>query len=189
MQWFDGGFLMYPGIDATKWELIWVAHHYTNSWATPGDSAWSTPLDKGHACTQNSTMPDRVIFQATQWTYTSTGPWVTDLTGIVNNIKTKWPSVKRIDIMLSTTAPGDMPCPGTPGGETIIPQVAYMAVDMMPAKFPGLVFALPHFEVPKCSDFIGNGTAPQYAPNAAATTGPAVMDVANMFGAFFAMNP
>jgi hypothetical protein len=61
----------------------------------------------------------------------------------------------------------------------------YEALDAMPAKFPGLVFALPHFEVPSCSDFIGNGTAPQYAPNASATTGPAVLDVANMFGAYY----
>jgi hypothetical protein len=191
MQWFNGGFLKYPGIDATRWQLIWVAHHYTDAWGAPGDSAWNTPFDKGHACAQGSTTPDRVAFMATQWSHTTSAQWEKDLTGIVNNIKTKWPGVKRIELMASTSAPGDVPCPAAGGktNETIIPQFAYQALDAMPAKFPGLVFALPHFEVPSCSDFIGNGTAPQYAPSATATTGPAVMDVANMFGAYYAMHP
>jgi hypothetical protein len=187
-QWFNGGFLRYPGIDPTKWELIWVSEHFTNAWATPGDSAWNTPLDGGHACAQNSTTPDRVAFMATQWKYTTAAQWETDLTGIVNNIKTKWPMVKRIELMPSTSTPNDVPCPGN-GSETIIPQFAYQALDAMPAAFPGLVFSTPHFAVPQCSDFIGDGAAPQYAPSSTATTGPAVMDVASVFGAYYAAHP
>jgi hypothetical protein len=190
MQWFDGGFLQHPGIDPAKWELIWVAHHYTDAWGAPGDAAWNTAFDKGHACAQNAKAPDRVSFMATQWSHTTAAQWEADLTGIVDNIKAKWPSVKRIELMASTSAPGDKPCPAAGGknNETIIPQFGYDAIDAMPAKFPGLVFALPHFEV-ACSDFIGDGTAPQYAPNASATTGPAVTDVANIFGAYFAAHP
>jgi hypothetical protein len=189
-QWFNGGFLKHPGIDPTKWQLIWVAHHYTDAWAKPGDSAWNTALDGDHACAQGSKTPDRVIFQATQWSHTTAAAWLTDLTGIVNNIKTKWPGVKRIELMVSTSAPGNMPCPAAGGknNETIIPAIGYEAIDAMPAKFPGLVVALPHFEVP-CRDFIGNGTAPQYAPSPTATTGPAVMEVADIFGAYWAMHP
>ena len=47
--------------------------------------------------------------QATQWAHTTAAQWETDLTGIVNNIKTKWPMVKRIELMASTSAPGNMP--------------------------------------------------------------------------------
>jgi hypothetical protein len=190
MQWFRGGFLDQPGIDAGKWEMIWVAHHYTDAWATPGDSGWNTPLDKGHACTANATAPDRVIFQATQWSHTTAAEWEKDLAGIVENIKKKWPGVKRIELMTSTSAPGNVPCPAAGGknNETIVPAIGYQAIEAMPAKYPGLVFALPHFEVP-CNDFIGNGTAPQYAPSATATTGPAVMDVAKIFGTYFAAHP
>ena len=92
--------------------------------------------------------------------------------------------------MASISAPGNVPCPAANGktNETIIPAFGYQAIDAMPAKFPGLVFALPHFEVP-CQDFIGDGTAPQYAPSATATTGPAVMDVASIFGAYYAAHP
>ena len=189
-QWFNGGFLQHPGIDPARWQLIWMAHHYTDAWGKPGDAAWNTPLDKGHACAQGSMAPDRVIFQATQWSHTTAAQWETDLTGIVENIKKKWPGVKRIELMASTSAPGNMPCPAAGGknNETIVPAIGYQAIDAMPAKFPGLVFALPHFEVP-CKDFIGNGTAPQYAPNADATSGPAVMDVAGIFGAYWATHP
>jgi hypothetical protein len=191
MQWFRGGFLQQPGIDATKFEMIWVAHHYTDAWAKPGDSGWNTALDMGHACASNAMTPDRVAFMATQWSHTTAAQWEADFSGIVANIQKKWPAVKRIELMASTSAPGNKPCPAAGGknNETIVPQIGYDAIDAMPAKFPGLVFALPRFEVPNCSDFIGNGTAPQYAPNATATTGPAVLDVAKMFAAYFAAHP
>jgi hypothetical protein len=188
-QWFNGGFLQHPGIDPAKWQLIWMAHHYTDAWAKPGDSAWNLALDGSHACADGSKSPDRVIFQATQWSHTTAAEWITDLTGIVNNIKTKWPGVKRIELMVSTSAPGNMACPGAPkNNETIIPTIGYEAIEAMPAKFPGLVFALPHFEVP-CKDFIGNGTSPQYKPTATSTDSPEVKEVAGIFGAYFAMHP
>jgi hypothetical protein len=191
MQWFRGGFLQQPGIDAGKFEMIWVAHHYTDAWAKPGDGAWNTALDNGHECASNAMAPDRVAFMATQWSHTTAAQWESDFSGIVTNIQKKWPGVKRIELMASTSAPGNKPCPAAGGkyNETIVPQIGYDAIDAMPAKFPGLVFALPHFEVPNCSDFIGNGTAPQYAPSATATTGPAVTDVAKMFAAYYVAHP
>lgn len=186
-QWFNGGFLMYPGIDATKYQLIMVAHHYSDAWAVPGDSAWDTKPT--NPCAQGSTTPDRVSFMVTQWSEKLESQWVADLTGIVKNIQAKWPMVKRIEIMPSTSAPGDVQCPGTTGTETIIPAAGYAAIDSMPARYPGLVVALPHFEVTKCSDFIGNGSAPQYAPDANATSGPAVMDMVGVFGTYYAAHP
>jgi hypothetical protein len=188
-QWFNGGFLTYPGIDATRWELIMVAHHYTNAWAVPGDSAWNTPVS--HPCAQNSATPDRIAFMATQWTENTAAEWEADFTGIIANILAKWPMVKRIELMPSTSTPGDVPCPGNgaESSETLIPAYGYAAIDAMPAKYPGLVFSTPHFEVPNCSDFINNGGAPQYAPDANATSGPAVTDVVGVFGAYYAAHP
>ena len=188
-QWFNGGFLTYPGIDATRWELIMVAHHYTNVWAMPGYSAWKTPVS--HPCASGSATPDRVLFMATQWTENTAAEWEADFAGIIKNILTLWPMVKRIELMPTTSAPGNQACPGqnATSSETVIPAAGYVALDAMPAKYPGLVFSTPHFEVPKCSDFIGNGSAPQYAPDANATTGPAVMDVANVFGAYYSLHP
>src|SRR5579859_3678839 len=43
-QWFDGGFLAYPGIDPARWEMLFVGHHYVDAWADPKDPAWGTAL-------------------------------------------------------------------------------------------------------------------------------------------------
>jgi hypothetical protein len=131
--------------------------------------------------------PDRVIFVAAQWTETTAAEWEADLTAIVHNIETKYANPKRIELMALTGAPTTMPCPfvGPGTNETIIPPVGYVAIDAMPAMFPGLVFALPHFDVPQCSDFnvVGPNTQPQY-------TGAGAIDVAGkVFGPYYATHP
>jgi hypothetical protein len=128
-----------------------------------------------------------VIFVAAQWTETTAAQWGADLTAIVQNITTRYPKVKRVELMALTGGPPGMPCsftgPGT--NETIIPPVGYVAIDAMPGKFPGLVFALPHFDVPKCSDFVidGSNTMPQY------TAAGAVDVAARVFGPYYAAHP
>jgi hypothetical protein len=191
-QWFDSGFLQ--AVDPGRWECIWIAHHYTDLWANPDDPGWTTPFDPypplagpAHTCARDSTSPDRVIFVAAQWTETTAAQWGADLTAIVQNITTRYPKVKRVELMALTGGPPGMPCsftgPGT--NETIIPPVGYVAIDAMPGKFPGLVFALPHFDVPKCSDFVidGSNTMPQY------TAAGAVDVAARVFGPYYAAHP
>ncbi|MES1208944.1 MAG: hypothetical protein ABUS79_23650, partial [Pseudomonadota bacterium] len=177
-QWFNGGFLTYPGIDATKWEAMVVGHHYIPDWSPPGASLWNSPLDGTQRCAANSTTPDRVIFHATQWSAMAVATWEMHFSGIVKNIQTKWPSVKRIELMLSTVGPNDMSCGGT---EQNIAQNGLTALDGMPALFPNLVYEDPGpgkwWYIPKCSDFISG--APQYTDAGAA-------DVAKMMGEFFA---
>jgi hypothetical protein len=84
------------------------------------------------------------------------------------NIKLKWPSAKRIELMLSTVGPMDMKCPGG-NGEQVIPDTGFMALDAMPAMFPGLVFTNPgpgqKFYVTVCGDFVPGG--PQYTDSGA----------------------
>jgi hypothetical protein len=183
-QWFDGGFLQI--VDGSRWECIWLKSHYANLWAMPNDAAWTTAFDPypgpPHACAQNSMMPERVIYVATGKFATAT-EWETYFTDIVNNIKAKYPSVQRIELMSLTSAPNNMNCPGVTGAtETVIAQVVLDAINAMPAKFPGLVFALPRFDVPQCSDFASNGSAPQY-------TTAGAMDVAKMFGDYYQAHP
>jgi len=109
----------------------------------------------------------------------------------------KWPSAKRIEIMLSTVGPGALPmypmgivpngmgnttCPGG-NGEQAIQAAGFTALDAMPAMFPGEVFIDPgvgkHFQVLNCGDFVPGG--PQY-------TGMGATDMAKMYGDFFAAN-
>jgi hypothetical protein len=127
-----------------------------------------------------------VIFVAAQWSETTAAQWETDLTGVINNINTKFKNPKRIDLMTLTSGPPSAPCTVAAGAvnETIIPPVGYTAIDAMPAKFPGQVFALPEFAVPTCSDFnVTNGsTQPTY------TTAGALDVGVNVFAAYFNSN-
>jgi hypothetical protein len=183
-QFFDGGFLDYPGIDASKWELLWKADHYIDLWANPMDDAWNTPLDQGHACAASGTsgtMPDRVIFVVTRWPPEPESYYTTNLTSIVKIIQGKYPTVKRIDVMTLIRAPGNKGCDGTESEQTI-PLAEDQGVSATAGAFPGLVFSVPAQYVPQCADFV-SATAPQYSPT------PGAGDVAKVYGQYFVTNP
>jgi hypothetical protein len=184
-QWFDGGFLSYPGIDPTHWELIWVAHHYIDSWASPSDAGWTTPLDMGHACAAGSTTPDRVIFIVTYAPpYPPESTYETDTTSIVTDIQTKYPTVRRIEIMTLIRSPENVEtaCSSAANNEQSIPAAEDQGIAAVAADpaFAGLVVALPPSYVPSCADFVTDG--PQY------TTAGAI-DIANVYGAYYAAHP
>jgi hypothetical protein len=184
-QWFDGGFLTYPGIDATQWEMFFVAHHYIDAWADPNDSAWTTPLDMGHACARDATVPDRVIFIVTYAPpYPPESIYETETTSIVHNIEAKYAGVKRIEIMTLVRSPGNIAtaCSNAANNEQSIPAAEDQAIAAVAANpsFAGLVFAAPPFYVPGCLDFVTD--KPQYTTEGAA-------DVAEVYGAYYAAHP
>lgn len=184
-QWFDGGFLTHAGIDPTRWELFWVAHHYIDSWADPNDPGWTTALDMGHACVKGSTTPDRVIFIVTYAPpYPPEATYETDTTKIVNNIEAKYAGLKRIEIMTLVRSPGNVEtaCSSKANNEQSIPPAEDQGIAAVAADpaFAGLVFASPPFYVTSCSDFLTD--APQY------TTAGAT-DIANVYGAYYAAHP
>jgi hypothetical protein len=184
-QWFDGGFLTHAGIDPTRWELFWVAHHYIDSWADPTDSGWSTALDMSHACAKGSTAPDRVIFIVTYSPpYPPEATYETDTTKIVDNIKAKYAGVKRVELMTLVRSPGNVEtaCSSKANNEQSIPAAEDQGIAAVAASstFAGLVFASPPFYVTTCSDFLTD--EPQY------TTAGAT-DIANVYGAYYAAHP
>lgn len=184
-QWFDSGFLQI--VDARRWESIWVAHHYTNYWANPADSGWNQAFDPypgpPHTCAQNANLPDRVLFVAVNWSYTTAAEWEADLSKIVANLRAKYESLRQIELMTLTRAPGNVVCAaGGSSNETIIPAWVDEAIAATAAKYPNLVVQAPKFEVPKCADFMQGGLAPQYTDAGAA-------DVARALGTYYAAHP
>jgi hypothetical protein len=184
-QWFDSGFLKI--VDGSRWESIWVAHHYTNYWADPNDSAWNQAFDPypgpPHTCAQNASSPDRVLFVAVNWSYTTAAQWEADLSKIVANLQAKYHNLRQIELMTLTRAPGNVVCAaGGSSNETIIPAWVDAAIAATAAKYPSLVVAAPKFEVPKCADFMQGGLAPQY-------TDAGAQDVARALGAYYAAHP
>ena len=130
-QWFDGGFLTYPGIDATRWELIAVAHHYVGAWADANDTAWTTPLDGGHACAQGAQTPDRVIFIVTQSPpYPPESTYQTQTTSVVQNIRTKYPAARQIALATLVRSPGNAAsaCSAVTDNEQSIPAAEDQAI-------------------------------------------------------------
>jgi hypothetical protein len=184
-QWFDGGFLTHAGIDTTRWEMFFVAHHYIDSWADPSDSAWTTPLDMGHACAHDASTPDRVIFIVTfAPPYPPEATYETDTTSIVQNIEAKYPGVKRIELMTLVRSPGNVvsACSSAANNEQSIPAAEDQGIAAVAANpaFAGLVAVSPPFYVPTCADFVTD--KPQYTTAGAA-------DVANVYGAYYAAHP
>ncbi|HVZ88233.1 MAG TPA: hypothetical protein VHG72_14775, partial [Polyangia bacterium] len=184
-QWFEGGFLTYPGIDPTRWEMFFVAHHYIDAWADPTDSAWTTALDMGHACAHGATTPDRVIFIVTYAPpYPAESTYETDTTSIVRNIQTKYPGVERIELMTLVRSPGNVAtaCSTAANNEQSIPAAEDQGIAAVAANptFAGVVVASPPFYVPTCADFVTD--KPQY------TTAGAT-DVAKVYGAYYAAHP
>ena len=184
-QWFDGGFLTYPGIDKTRWELRMVGHHYISSWANASDSGWSAPLTAGQACAKNSTNPDRVIFIATQPPpYPSAATYQGHLTNIVKNIKAKYSNVKQIELTTLIRSPGNLEtaCSNKSGNEQNIPPAEDQGIAAVAADpaFAGMVVALPPFYVTACSDFLPD--APQY-------TDLGATHIAKVYGEYYASHP
>lgn len=184
-QWFNGGFLTYPGIEASRWELIAVGHHYIGAWAQANDAGWTTAFDSNHKCANDAQNPERAIFIVTQSPpYSTAKQYQTDITAIVKNIKAKYSQIKRIELTTLIRSPGnsDTACSSKSGNEQSIPAAedeGLAAVAADPA-FAGLVFVLPPFYVTACSDF--NPDAPQYTDKGAA-------NIAKVYGAYFAANP
>jgi hypothetical protein len=139
----------------------------------------------GRACSDDSTSPDRVIFIVTYAPpYPPEATYQTDITSIVNNIQARYTTVKRVELLTLIRAPGNSAtaCSDEPNNEQSIPPAEDDAIAMVAADplFAGLVFAVPPMYVPSCSDFIAN--APQY-------TDAGALDMADVYGAYYAAHP
>jgi hypothetical protein len=159
-DWFSAGFE--DVVDNAKWQLRWRTQAFVEQWADPQNSIWSEPLVS--ACANGSTNPDRVLYTGVNWTYTTAAEWVTQLTAVVENIKTKYPAVKEIDLMTMLRAPGNKIC-GDPNGASTREQITAPFVDealaTVAAKYPTLVRVAPPFYAPSCDVFLPD--SPHYA--------------------------
>ncbi len=170
-QWFNGtspggaskSFLQQPGIDATKWEGKTQKYSYVEKWADPTNAVWSVAI--ADPCTTNSTTPDRVVFvgfspynAGTDADYAKYHPggademsWETTLNTVIATIKTKFPSVKEIDILTMGRAPGNVLCSNNNDPDTIIPAFEDTAYETVAAASNGFVKVGPKYYVPDCA--------------------------------------
>jgi hypothetical protein len=153
-EWWRQGFEKL--VDNARWELIRV-----QLWADPKDGVWSTAPTS--ACAQNPDKPDRVIFVALNFDYTTLAQWLPPLQAAVKNLQAKYPSARRIELATFVRAPGNKPCPQAPAPRSTIAPAEDQAIEMVAASNPQLLRISPKFEAKTCSEFSGNPPHPTAA--------------------------
>src|SRR5260370_26125667 len=125
---------------------------HLEKWADPANPIWNSPIES--PCTMNSKTPDRIVYSAVKYEWTTVDQVVPEDIAVINNIKTKYPSVKHVDLMTYERAPGDMECKGAnrPYYSWIRPAQDQVAATVQ-AMFPDFVTILPKWEVQSCADF------------------------------------
>jgi hypothetical protein len=162
-------------VDNARWESVRVHSGFVDLWANPASGLWGTAPTS--PCAMNPRSPDRVIFVGLRFEWTDKAQWVQALTGVVKNIKTKFPMVKRIELASFVRAPGNKACGSAPAYRSTIHPSQDQAIEEVVATDPVLLRASPKFEVTACSDFSGN--PPHFAGNGA-------KNVAKLVGEYYA---
>jgi len=101
---------------------------------------------------------------------------------VVNNIKTKYPSARSIDLLSIIRGPANKACDPNPNAaeSTKIPAGLDDAIAKVALANPGLVQAGPKIEATACSDFTGVGPHLTSAGN---------MKMAALYAAYYAKLP
>jgi hypothetical protein len=172
-EWFNAGFETI--VENARWEVVPVHNGHIELWADPRSDLWA--MKPASPCTQ-AAAPDRVVFVGTNYDYTTTAEFVPRYLAVIENVKSKYPAVRRIDLMTYVRAPGNMPCPGNLSLKTWIKPAQDEAIAQVAAMFPAFVQATPKFEVRSCSDF---SMPPHF-------TAAAAMAAAKLIGAYYLAN-
>ena len=148
-EWFAAGFE--DLVDNDHWQIIAKSEAYSNVWADPANSYWSTAPTS--PCKDGSDNPDRIIFVAFNWTYTNAVQWQFDLDNIVANIQAKYSNVKRIDLMTMIRSPNNVTCGQSTQEDVVQPFVDQAIASVAAAPHAVQITVAPKFYVPDCSAF------------------------------------
>lgn len=118
-DWFElGAFETLPGIEDSRWELIWASGHDLMLFSNPAAEPYSSePISP---CAEE---PDRVLFQiaAIDWT----APGLADLLrASLENIRATWPTVEVVEMIPIVGGPSGEPCRGGDDKNGVTPTVA-----------------------------------------------------------------
>jgi hypothetical protein len=156
-QWFNGTnpggaskTFLQDGVDATKWEAKMQKYSYAEKWADPKNGLWD--LQTQNPCAANSTTPDRALFVGFSPMTKNQADWEKLLNSVILNIKTKYPSVKEIDIVTMGRAPNNMLCPNNNDADTVIAPYEDAAFEAVAAASNGMVVVGPKYYVPDCEN-------------------------------------
>jgi hypothetical protein len=148
-EWF-GGFEKV--IDNARWELKFQDSAHIEKWADPANAVWALPITS--PCAQNADKPDRIVFMGVNYDFATVDLFLPKYVAVLNNIKSKYPTVKRMDVMTYTRGPGNVECVGANrSNDSYIKPAQDEAIAMFASSYPGFVFPAPRWEVESCADF------------------------------------
>ena len=147
LQWFNGGFE--SAVGTAKWEIKATDNTYTEVWANPADAFWNLAVQS--PCAVAATMPDRVLFIVYSKTLTAAADWEMQINKVMANIKTKYPSVKHIELLSMARGPGDKMC-GTAAATVVSPAQDQAAQTVADAS-AGMIKVGPQYFAPSCAAF------------------------------------
>jgi hypothetical protein len=149
-EWYSAGFENV--VDNARWQNTHVEMGHLEKWADPQNGIWQSGIYS--ACAMNSKTPDRIVYCAVKYEWTTLEQFLPAYVAVINNIKTKYPSVKRVDLMTYARGPGNLECKGANrSNDSYIKDVQDQAAAMVADMFPGFVFIAPKWEVKSCGDF------------------------------------
>lgn len=147
LQWYNAGFE--PAVGSAKWEIKATDNTYTEAWAMPNSAFWNVTVQS--PCTTSATAPDRVLFIVYSKALAAQADWEAQLNKAMANIKSKYPSVKRIDLLSMVRGPDNKMC-----GTAVATQVSAeqdMAMKAVADASAGMIKVGPEYFAPSCAAF------------------------------------
>jgi hypothetical protein len=170
-EWF-GGFEKV--VDNARWEIKYQDSAHLEKWADPNNAVWSLPITS--PCAEHQNEPERIVFMGTNYDYDTVELFLPKYVAVLENIKTKYPTVRHVDVMTYTRGPGNKECVGAQrSNDSYIKPAQDEAIAQFAAMNPGVVFPAPKWETASCSDF---GLCPHL-------NGPANAIISKTIGEYF----
>jgi hypothetical protein len=138
--------------DDDRWELMSQDSAHLEKWADPKHAVWA--LAKKSPCVTNPEAPERIVFMGVNYDYATVDEFMPKYQAVLDNIKAKYPSAKRVDIMTYTRGPGNMECKDADRPEdSYIKPAQDQTITQLAMLNPAFVFPAPQWEVDTCDDF------------------------------------
>ena len=151
-QWWDS---FEKGVDNAHWQFMFQHHGYLEQFADSASPYWANSVSS--KCGAADATPDRVVFLPFSLTLNTLEQWQTNLTRVVATMKSKFPGVKRIELMTTLRSPGNMPCANDTDPNTVVAPYVDQAIQLVADASGGLVTVGPKIELMSC-DWWAGGT-------------------------------
>ena len=164
-EWYQAGFE--KAVVNARWQIRWHHRGYVEDWADVKNPYWGTYCDgegcsRVSDCAEGADAPDRVVFVALNWIYTTEKQWETDVRKDVDAIAARYPGVRNIELISSSRCPDrctTIDPPGTMDELTAVqtcrtPAIVDEAIAAVAASNPALLTIGPKFFTDDCSAFV-----------------------------------